>query len=50
MLESSRDKNEDTYRRGEKSLFIDPGSELNLGRKRGKKSARIILVDGVRKK
>ena len=35
MLESSRDKNEGTYRRGEreeKSLINDPGSEFRLGR------------------
>ena len=45
MLESSRDKNEGTYRRGEreeKSLLNDPGFELRLGREKEKKRATII--------
>ena len=42
-LESSRDENKGAYRSGEwegESLLSDPGSELGLGREKGKENVR----------
>ena len=51
MLNSSRDKNEGTYRSGrrEKSLLNDPGPELRLGGKNEKDKLRRYF-DGMSEK
>ena len=48
MLNSSRDKNEGTYRSGEggeKSLLCDPGSELRL---RGERDRSAKIINGMK--